>query len=481
MGKLQVGQAQSYGRPGDRVWVRVGDKDIPAQAASEINSSNVLLTTDEQGKVRAVTSTSPELLRSQTTTFTKSEPQIQPKEPVTGLLKVLFSVVKDNEEIFYVGGDREEPVEICSLPYREQTYASSIGGRGVGTIQATGAGLDDFLISIYYSDPNATEECHKRAIITRSPSGTLKATHNWQIDNLPLDLEHLGNAVWSIPASRGKINDILGTDANEGAFRQFWRRSNYKPLEPIYIRNEAGVRISVPSAIVYGEVSKDSENKDAKGKIEWFEAAENSLFTTTERGGKTYTYLYPQKLTPNIFRESRGSDNDLWLMVFHVFQTLLITPGQRQVFYRHAKSKDSLWRMIEGKEGLLPVAYEKSLFFGHVIYQGRSMARNTAALGDAIYQVSYEEQLFTNMFIKHQFKTLPARLDWSKELYKLLRQKNTEVKWAGIAIHKIEASGDTPLIKTVTPEAMVIPQAEEGEGRDDTFFIHEIAYFPPSD
>lgn len=453
MGKIQAGQAQGYGRPGDRIWVRVGDKDVSARAASEINSTQVLVTTDGEGRVRALTDTSPELMRSETTTFVKQEPKIQTPDPASSLLKVLFSVIQGDNEIFYVGGDREEPVEVCVLPYREPINAISTGGRAYGALQPTGSGLDDFLVSVNYSDPNATEDCHRRAIVTRSPAAALKNTHNWQIDNLPEFLEFLGDGIWSIPVQSAMSGSLLETEKGSAAFLASWQKYNFQPAEPTY----SATRWAIPSAIVYG--SPDSE----QGQIEWFDAWRSVIPT---EGGALHEYYFPQKLAPDIFKVTGQSNSGLFLTTSS-WQTLLITPGQTQIFYYQERVYDSIQRVVKGKEFRLPLpANLGSVFAGSVFFYGGAITEDTYITEDSLYRVSYNRTGFEPL------------VTWSKNFYTLIRATDPKKKWAGISIYKIEASGATPLVKTVTPEALAIPQAEQG---DETFAIHAIAYLPSSD
>lgn len=456
MGKIQVGEAQSYGRPGDRVWIRVGDKDVPARAASEINSSQVLVTTDEDGQARAFTSTSPELLRSETTTFVKQEPLEQPKTPVAALLKILFSIVKDNEEIFYIGGDREEPVQVCAIPYRPED-GLGVGGRGYGTLQATGSGLDNFLVSVYYSAPNATATNWKRAIITRSPDPNLK-TQNWQIADLPTHLEYLGNGVWSISAFRAMDGGLLSASQGESAFREAWTRLNFKP-EPSYAVSANSSRTSIPSAIVYGHVPEGGE--DPEGVIEWFTAFRAN-------NGNTHSYTYPHKLTPTLVKTSQNTNTGLFPQT-NSWQTLLITPKEEQVFYYQERHNNQLTRVQSGVEASYPIPATGGSIFGAGIAVGaNSRAADFTAVGDALYFPNYPS------------KGLQALTVWSKDFYALIQDKKNEKKWRGVSLYTLKESGETTLVKDILPEVLPIPLAEEGDRNDPSFVIHAIAYLPSS-
>lgn len=207
MGRIYWGEAQNYGTVGDRVWVRVGDRDINTQAATEINSTFVFVTVDDAGVARSLTQTSPEFLRGETTTFTHVEPVPEERPTPTSSVKVLFSVINGTEQIFYIGGDRKTAKEILRLPTSRAASAC---------LQNTGPKEDDWLFSVnhwaatypvtptnrrdyrfnygFYAYINLIAGLEGYSTVqTISPS--IKS-QNWQLDNLPNGLFYAGSGVW---------------------------------------------------------------------------------------------------------------------------------------------------------------------------------------------------------------------------------------------------------------------------------------------
>lgn len=361
----------------------------------------------------------------------------RPPATVKGQVKILFSIVQNNEEIFYVGGDRASPLKICSLPYNPSVYFN-YGGRAYGSIQVTGKGLNDFLVSINYSDPTATAAVNKRGIITISPS---MPERNYQLENLPCFLEYSGDGIWSIPISTALLGSWVSTDLVDSNLK--WRSANFNG-ELGFAGSFNGVySFNIPSAIVYD------------GVFEWFPG---------RRTGSTQdlfqSYTYTQKLARNITKETSGSGLVL-APLSRSYQVLLITPGEKQIFYYQEGEYSFIYRVIDGVESIYPSA--SNMFWAWIIFSGGSRANGLMIVDN------------TSIYINYQRTGFESLLSWSKPFYDLIRGNDPNRQWSGFAINRLEPSGDTPFVEYIKPKIISIPQAT-----DESFGLHSIAFYPNS-
>ncbi|HEY9302601.1 MAG TPA: hypothetical protein VIQ31_40795, partial [Phormidium sp.] len=117
---------------------------------------------------------------------TKLKKRIPPVIPI----KVLFSVIKERSQIFYVGGDRDTPQEVLRLP----------ANRGVNAyLENTGARLDDWIFAINHWDTNVPDSFGYQGqgfTICQMISPTMPK-HNWELSGLPSFLYYMGSGTWN--------------------------------------------------------------------------------------------------------------------------------------------------------------------------------------------------------------------------------------------------------------------------------------------
>ena len=115
---------------------------------------------------------------TRSTSFRKT--RSRPTPTTTGAMKVLISIVKNGERIFYIAGDRAKPDEIFKAPFYPATNLQPLG-----YLQSTGGRENDWLFWCIYR-PQLDRDVAK--IEVKSPS--IKK-HNWTYElKYPLDVHY---------------------------------------------------------------------------------------------------------------------------------------------------------------------------------------------------------------------------------------------------------------------------------------------------
>ncbi|MBD2076253.1 hypothetical protein H6F86_20700 [Phormidium sp. FACHB-592] len=192
-----IGRALRLGRPGDTIDVSIPNSNatIRARCATEVNSGTVTVVKTLQG-AWAFCSTAPQTVVNLPGAFLKVRPKLNPV--LTGQIKILFSRVIDGDLVFFIGGDRETPDQIFTLPLSANIRASSLTNTGVDA--------DDWVVGIAWRDGQDAGLEPLTTVVNLTPAREMRLGASRENSYL----EARGSGFWSSPLiASSTINPLI--------------------------------------------------------------------------------------------------------------------------------------------------------------------------------------------------------------------------------------------------------------------------------